>query len=99
MIDEDKAAVKGAKNLSLCEPAEEMVLEVDASMKGLCACLMQGVRIISFASKSLTSSEANYSNIQREYLAVVFGLEHFKAFCYWRPVSIFSDNKPLEAIF
>ena len=49
-----KAAVKGTKTPGLYNSAEELVLEVDTSTKGLGSCLMQEGRLISFASKSLT---------------------------------------------
>ena len=41
--------MKGAKTLSLYDPAEELVLVVDASTKGLGTCLMQGRRLCLYA--------------------------------------------------
>ena len=41
-FEDVKANMKGTKTLSLYDPAEAVVLEVDASTKGLRACLMQG---------------------------------------------------------
>ena len=52
-----------------------------------------------FASKLLTETEGRYSNIEREMLAVLFGLEKFHYYAYGRPVVVESDHKPLEAIF
>ena len=52
-----------------------------------------------FASKLLTETESRYSNIEREMLAVLFGLEKFHYYAYGRPVVVESDHKPLEAIF
>ena len=40
-----------------------------------------------------------YSNIEREMLAVLFGLEKFHYYVYGRPVVVYTDHKPLEAIF
>ena len=47
----------------------------------------------------LSETESNYSNIERELLAVVFAVTHFKHFTYGRPVTIISDHKPLVSLF
>ena len=54
------------KALAFYNPAQPLNLEVDASIKGLGAALTQDGRIIAFASKSLSQTQANYSNIARE---------------------------------
>ena len=73
-----KAAIVDVRTLTKYDPQDELPLKVDASTNGLGACLMQEERPVSFASKSLTKTESNYSSIERESLTVVFGLEHFK---------------------
>ena len=69
-----KNSVCKANTLGLYDPAKELSLEVSALQKGLGACLLQEDKPISFASKSLTKAKQNYSNIELECLAVVFGL-------------------------
>ena len=54
---------------------------------------------ISYASKTLSEMESNYSNIERELLGVVFSETHFKHFTYGRPVTIISDHRPLVSLF
>ena len=54
--------------------AEESVLETDASAIGLDAILEQNGHVITYAS---TLSERNYSVVQLECLAIVFGLKQF----------------------
>ena len=39
---------------------------------------------ISYASKTLSETESNYSNIERELLGVVFSMTHFKTFYLWQ---------------
>lgn len=56
--------------LSCFNPDKDVVLHVDASMKGLGTCLLQDNKPVAFASKALTSVEARYANIERELLAV-----------------------------
>ena len=60
--------------LSYFDP-EKLVIQVDASNRGLGAVLLQEGKPIVFASKSLTVTEQRYANIERELLAVVFGYE------------------------
>ena len=55
-------------------------------------------RVIAFASKSLTETEARYANIERECLAVVFGVERFHTYLYGGTFIVETDHKPLEAI-
>ena len=55
---------------------------MDASQRGLGAALLQDQGPIAYASKSLSETESRYSNIEREMLAVVFGLERFHYYAY-----------------
>ena len=57
------------------------------------------LRPIAFASKSLPSAEQRYSNITREALGILHGLERFHHYCFAKEVSIITDHKPLVAIF
>ena len=54
---------------------------------------------IAFASKSLTSVEWRYSNIECEALGILYGLEKFHHYCSGREVLIILDHKPLGAMF
>ena len=49
---------------------------------------------VAFASKTLTSAERNYANIERELLGVVFGVQHFKHFTFGNEVHMITDHKP-----
>ncbi|GFO13987.1 retrovirus-related pol polyprotein from [Plakobranchus ocellatus] len=55
------------------DPNIPSVIEVDSSLNGLGAVLLQNDAPVAFASKSLTETEKRYANIERELLAVVFG--------------------------
>ena len=54
---------------------------------------------IAFASKSLSSAERRYSNIEREALGILQRLGKFCHYCFAREVSIITDHKPLATIF
>ena len=84
-------------------------LMVDASERGLGAALLQPDRLqdgsytaetrpVAFASKSLSPSQKNYVNIEREMLAITFGIKRFHIYLYNRPFVVLSDHKPLEMI-
>ena len=59
-----------------------ITLEVDASQKGLGAALVQEKKQIAFASKTLTKTQSNYINIEREMLSLVHGVERFHTYLY-----------------
>ena len=84
--------------LQYYDPNAEVHLEVDASIKGLCATLIQKQEPVAFASQSLTTAESSYSNIERECLAIVHGIQWFHHYLYGRSFTIISDHKPLQAI-
>ena len=84
--------------LSYFDPSKPTTLEVDSSMNGLGAALLQDGKPVAFASKSLTDTEKRYANIEREMLAVVFACERFHTYIYGNNVTIESDHKPLETI-
>ena len=57
------------------------------------------LRPITFVSKSLTSADGRYSNIEREVLGILHALKQFHYYCFIREVSIITDHTPLVAIF
>ena len=55
--------------------------------------------LISFASRTLTKAERNYSNLERQALAVIFGVKEFYQYLYGRQFALETDHKPLESLF
>ena len=49
-------------------------------------------------SKSLTSAETHYSNIEREVLGMLHGPEISHHYCFACEVSMITDQEPLVAI-
>lgn len=75
----------------------------DASPVGLGAVLIQigsrGPQVISYASKSLTSTEKRYAQTEKEALALVWAVERFHYYLFGREFDLITDHKPLEIIF
>ena len=53
---------------------------------------------VAYTSRALTVTEANHARIEKELLAIVFGMEKFETYLYGRRVIVESDHKPLESI-
>ena len=84
--------------LAYYDPDKPVVVQVDASQKGLGAVLLQEGKPVAFASKALTPTQERYAQIEKEALAIVFGCEKFHHYIFGRSVVIESDHKPLEII-
>lgn len=84
--------------LAYFDPLKELSLQVDASKYGLGAILMQDGGPIAYLSKSLSESEINYAQIEKELFAILFGWKRFHQYIYSRQVIVESDHKPLESI-
>ena len=74
--------------LAYCSPKKQTVLQTDASIKGLGACLLQEEKPVYFASKVLIEGQKGYVAIEIESLAVVLVMEKF----------LETDHKLLEVI-
>ena len=102
---EHQAAFKQMKHeivrapiLAYYNPKMETVLQTDASVKGLGACLLQDQKPVYFASKALTQTQCGYTAIEIESLAVAWAMEKFHHFLYASHFILETDQKPLEAI-
>jgi len=85
--------------LAYFDPNKEITLQVDASKYGLAAILMQQEKPVSFASKSLSTTEVNYAQITKELYAILFGCKRFHQYVYGRRIKCQTDHKPLLAIW
>ena len=107
----EKKAYQDAKDL-LCSAEllvhydleKELVVSCDASPRGLGAVLSHVFpgnveRPIEYASRTLIPAEKNYSQIDREALAIVFAVKKWHNYLAGRHFVIYTDNKPLLGLF
>ena len=100
---EAKLALSSASVLVHYDPKLPLRLAADASAYGVGAVISHTYpdgeeRPIAYASRTLTSSEKNYSQLEKEALSLIFGVKKFHQFLYGRRFTLFTDHKPLTTI-
>ena len=109
-----KTAICKDVTLKYFDSSLPIYIECDASKKGIGVVMLKPDSAIEntsnsdvpynlchvfYASKTLTDTESNYSNIECEMLDVVFSILHFKHFTFGHKVHIITDHKPLITLF
>ena len=59
-----KMEIFNTKALPYFNVNAEMILQMNASKKGLKACLIQNGKVVCYASRALTKTEQNYQNLE-----------------------------------
>lgn len=97
-----KETLQNSSLLMHFDSEKEVVLACDASPYGLGAVLSHvtpdGDRPVAFASRSLTRAEKNYSHIEKETLALVFGATKFRNYLLGRTFTLLTDHRPLVSL-
>ena len=106
-----KEGIPGSKDptdivnpVSAYDPKQEVVLACDALPYGVGAVLSHlfpdgSEKPVAFASRSLSTVEKKYSQLDKEGLAIVFGVKKFHDYLFGRKFQIRSDHKPLQHLF
>ncbi|KAI2646093.1 Transposon Ty3-I Gag-Pol polyprotein [Labeo rohita] len=101
---EVKTALAHSEALTNFNPALPVQLACDASPYGVGAVVSHIMpsgeeKPIAFASRTLSKAECNYAQIEREALAIVFGVKKFHQFMFGRQFTLLTDHRPLTSIF
>lgn len=94
-----KECVSSPPLLSIFDPCKPIIIYCDASKDGLGCCLLQDRKPVAYASRSLSDTEKNYAQIEKELLAVYFACHKFHQMIYGHRITIYTDHKPLITIF
>lgn len=99
-----KQLIISDKVLTHCNPDLPLCLVCDASLYGIEVVLSHKMtdgteRPIAFTSRSLTTAEQNYVQIDREGLSLVCGVKKFQQYLYGKHFTLITDYQPLLAIF
>ncbi|CAH8646648.1 unnamed protein product [Schistosoma bovis] len=85
-------------------PSLPIVVASDASNYGVGAAISHvfpngSEKAISHASRSLTTTKKNYSQIEKETLPIIFTVKKFHNMLYRRHLTLMTDHKPPLAVF
>ncbi|GJX88785.1 putative reverse transcriptase domain-containing protein, partial [Tanacetum coccineum] len=84
--------------LALPKGSKDFIVDCNASIKGLGVVLMQGEKVIAYASRQLKIHEKNYTTHDLELGAVVFALKIQRYYMYGTKCTVFTDHKSLQHI-
>jgi hypothetical protein len=93
-----KKAMSSLPSLRRFDLQLPVVLSVDASPTGIGVVLLQNEQPVAYSSTSLTPTQRRYCQIEKELLAVQFGLMRFRQYVYGQQATVESDHKPLVGL-
>ncbi|XP_076917513.1 uncharacterized protein LOC143577615 [Bidens hawaiensis] len=94
-----KQKLTNAPILALPEGQDNFTIYCKASHTGMGCVLMQGKKVIAYASRQLKVHENNYTTHDLELGAIIFALQLWRHYLYGVNFTIYTDHKSLKHIF
>lgn len=103
-FNEAKQVLQSDLLLTHFDPKNTIKVAADASSYGIGAVILhrfpdKSEKAIAHAARSLTKTEMNYSQIEKEALALIFAVTKFHRMIHGRKFILSTDHKPLLAVF
>ena len=100
---ESKELLMNSTALVHYDPKLPIVVSADSSSYGIGAVMSHRIdnvdRPVYFISRTLTETERNYPQLEREALALVFAVKKFHYYLWGQAFTLITDHKPLLGVF
>lgn len=97
-----KELLVGSQLLVPYDPEREMIVSCDASHYGVGAVLSHRIdgieKPVMFVSSTLSKTEQGYAQVEKEALAIIFGVKRFHKFIFGHKFRLVSDHSSLRTI-
>src|SRR3569832_84803 len=101
-FDQIKQSLQQTTTLAFPDFTKPFIVQTDASKEGIGAVLSQLdgdlEKPIAFASRTLSKPEKNYSTMEQEALAIVWGLKYFRPYIYGHKIILYTDHAPIRLL-
>lgn len=97
-FQELKSKLASAPVLALPDPDLDYILTTDASDIGIGAVLSQRGRPVAFFSRRLAPAQSRYSTGEKELLAIVMAVDHFRHLLDGKKMVVETDHKNLVSV-
>ena len=95
-----KQLIASATVLRYYDPSSPVTLQVDTSENAIGGVLLQDNEPVCFTSHTLSVTERNYAQIEKECLAIVTCMHKWHQYLYGKSnITVHTDHQPLETIF